>query len=128
MVILLFFLIIYCIFKNNEKQIICVSSLYHNKSLLRGESNCKNDCIFQYIYQFVLLWTIHSTERESGDGVTEHAPGSQIVTGKCDLGGAFYCPSPRTGGAMAKRQRERGEREREREGNECHPCSHMSYC
>ena len=72
-----------------------------------------NDCMFECIHQRNLSWTIHRAEREIGEGATEHAPASQIITGKCVLGGGFYCPSQRAGGAMVKRGRGKGGRERE---------------
>lgn len=48
-----------------------------------------------------------------GEAATEHAPGSQIITGKCVLGGGFYCPSRRAGTAIARRQSESGGEGRE---------------
>lgn len=52
-----------------------------------------NDVMIQCIYQCNLSVTTHSTERETGEGATEHTPGNQIIAGKFVLGGGFCCPS-----------------------------------
>lgn len=60
-----------------------------------------NDCMFQCFYQCRLSWPVQRAERETGK--TKLAPHSQIITGKCVLGGGIACPSQRAGVAMVEK-------------------------
>lgn len=57
-----------------------------------------HDCLFQSIS--VVYLGPERAERETGEDTT----GSQIITGKCVLGGGVCCPSQGAGGAVVKQR------------------------